>query len=388
MSTILTLQLTLANLPAWLYARDRSCSLVQSTSKQRGACISGKTFECDLSSGTPSITVQGACRGLFYCNGELAQCGPCLGGTACAKVSPTTKTHCKCSKSNLAKQAPIRCAYRPSAEDDCLDGNCTRAWPPSVDVAATRVRHPRAADSAMVAARCALERSASQWCEDVILLPTLLHAAAPGHGTFIEIGGLDGRTFSNTAMLEECFGWKGLLIEPNVVNFFKLDHSSGRLAQRVHSGVCATPGNLSFTILGGAMAADVSHMSHRLQSMHAGAAKATVPCAPLSSLMHSHGLPTATLLSLDVEGAEDLVLGTVDPAAFKIIMVESDGFNRATEARVHEIITGAGLKQSLELDVPKSRVYIRADVVPKVVKDTSVLRPRPTLPTLASVLGS
>src|SRR3954452_5124823 len=33
-------------------------------------------------------------------------------------------------------------------------------------------------------------------------------------GFFIEAGAHDGLTQSNTALLEFCFGWKGLLVEP------------------------------------------------------------------------------------------------------------------------------------------------------------------------------
>lgn len=36
------------------------------------------------------------------------------------------------------------------------------------------------------------------------------------NGLFIEVGALDGMTQSNTKLLEECFDWRGLLIEPSL----------------------------------------------------------------------------------------------------------------------------------------------------------------------------
>ena len=57
---------------------------------------------------------------------------------------------------------------------------------------------------------CARRTSRSQFGEDLVLLPTLLAAALrmPRHqGIFVELGALDGVTFSNTIMLEQCFGW-------------------------------------------------------------------------------------------------------------------------------------------------------------------------------------
>ncbi|RXG53409.1 hypothetical protein Avbf_10361, partial [Armadillidium vulgare] len=39
------------------------------------------------------------------------------------------------------------------------------------------------------------------------------------NGTFIEAGAFDGETFSNTLNLEKEFGWSGLLIEPNPLEY-------------------------------------------------------------------------------------------------------------------------------------------------------------------------
>ena len=67
--------------------------------------------------------------------------------------------------------------------------------------------------------------------------------------------------------------------------------------------------------------------------MHRHRPTVSVPCEPLSSIMSRTGYPNATLLSLDVEGAEDLVLGTASPSAFQVILVESDGFDCSREQR-------------------------------------------------------
>ena len=71
---------------------------------------------------------------------------------------------------------------------------------------------------------CAFNHSKSQYAEDLIMLPTLLHArrGSPGHGVFVELGALDGIAFSNTYMLEACFNWTGALIEGHPANFDQL----------------------------------------------------------------------------------------------------------------------------------------------------------------------
>eukprot|EP00966_Prymnesium_polylepis_P070381 1635716-Prymnesium_polylepis.1 len=58
---------------------------------------------------------------------------------------------------------------------------------------------------------------------------------------------------------------------------------------------------------------------------------AAVPCRPLKELMVEAQLSTATFLSLDVKGAEDRLLATVDPALFSVIMVEADMRNRSKD---------------------------------------------------------
>ena len=59
----------------------------------------------------------------------------------------------------------------------------------------------------------------SQFAEDLLLLPTLLRLVCGRPGTFVEAGAFNGYTYSNTAVLETCFGWSGLLVEANPANF-------------------------------------------------------------------------------------------------------------------------------------------------------------------------
>lgn len=349
---------------------DRSCSLVAATTK-RAACVQGRTFGCVLrETGTGSqLWVSGACRGVFYCGGQPTSCyeqhsKPCSpGGTPPGRVTAC----CNCT---VADKDPMRCNKRASIKG---------SWTGELLESYARERRPSDA-------YCALEQSTSQWCEDVLLLPTLLRAAPATGGTFVELGALDGRLFSNTVMLEKCFGWSGLLIEPNVINFNGLNRS-GRSARRVHSGVCGTPGIIQMTVAGGAMAADQERMMGRLRRMHAGAPTARVPCAPLSALMRDAGLESgATLLTLDVEGAEAMVLGTVDPALFQVVVVEIATFSKARDALVHDLLTKAGHVLQKELRVPKSHVYLQPSVLALPLRSVSweddKLYPRPTLKEL------
>ena len=86
-----------------------------------------------------------------------------------------------------------------------------------------------------------------------------------------------------------------------------------------------------------------------------------VPCWPLPNIMARHGLGRANFLSLDVEGAEAIVLETVDVASFDVVLVETDGIDKAKDLRVHELLTRGGHRQSSLLRMPRNQVYIRKD---------------------------
>ena len=89
-----------------------------------------------------------------------------------------------------------------------------------------------------------------------------------------------------------------------------------------------------------------------------------VPCRPLSSIMTDAGYHSADFLSLDVEGAEALVLQTIDPAVFGVVMVETAdpglfGIDNAREMRrrVEHLLLRAGMRKSW-FTVPKSSVWV------------------------------
>lgn len=215
---------------------------------------------------------------------------------------------------------------------------------------------------------CALRQSQSN--ED-LKLAALLRAAESGFrchqngtidfsasgGTFVELGALDGHSGSQSWMMEHCYGWKGLLIEGNPVNYKQLqlaDRSNATLRQ--WSAVCSPPpgrqeGTVTFAGQeAGAVSGIASEMSKRAKGAWSHQLRGDtfqVPCAKLQSLMGRAQLDSATFLSLDVEGAELLVLQTFDGVQlpFDVIMVEADGHNATKDAKVESLIKESGMIQ-------------------------------------------
>ena len=227
---------------------------------------------------------------------------------------------------------------------------------------------------------CALAWSSSQYFEDVLLLPTLVRAVRDHQGVFVEAGALDGVRFSNTLLLERCFNWTGLLIEADPRNYGQLKHS-GRTAVKVQSAFCnesrsSVPWVHSTR---GELAAQADVASVRGRGTH-------VNCSTMTMIMRHAGFGRADLLSLDVQGAEDIALSTCDPAVFRVVVVEVNGGSSSKtpdekDERVRRRLLGAGLRlASRALQPFGSEVWLARDVVEVPVP----LADQPKLPTLGT----
>lgn len=155
-------------------------------------------------------------------------------------------------------------------------------------------------------------------------------------GIYVEIGALDGITFSNTLKLHTCLGWSGVLIEGNPSNFKRLQvvvPLSRPSRVSVHFGaVCAPPesntefiaqessdSSSGFDVLSSS-SGDVRYLRADIYDMfwrNASSRRVQVPCRPMSSYLQ--GVKHVDFFSVDVEGAELEVLSTID---FKAVVVE------------------------------------------------------------------
>jgi FkbM family methyltransferase len=139
-------------------------------------------------------------------------------------------------------------------------------------------------------------------------------------GFFVEAGGHDGYTQSNTYYLERFRGWRGILVEPMP----ELAAEARRNRQGAHVFQCAlvpaehTGGNVEmefgdlFSTMRGSRDDDrdwvqgglvLGWRDHRVEA---------VPARSLSSLLDEAGVSAVDLLSLDVEGYEDQALRGLD----------------------------------------------------------------------------
>lgn len=167
-------------------------------------------------------------------------------------------------------------------------------------------------------------------------------AAGLRNGYFVEIGAGDGRTHSNTFVLERDHGWTGLLIEPNP------DYADAirrfRTSKHVTFCVDAEPGQHAFMALGymgGLIGDDTDYSPARRPSVvrrHSDKIL-QVPCRSLAEILADDDAPAVIdFLSVDVEGAEYRILKDFpfDRYTFNALVIE-----RPTR-EVHELLTAAG----------------------------------------------
>ena len=157
---------------------------------------------------------------------------------------------------------------------------------------------------------------------------------------FVEMGGLNGLTFSNTFVLEQCLGWHGMLIEGNPNNFQQLVKNRP-CTQNVWSIAC--PARKSH-----------AYMSHAEGTSAVESSGVMVPCRTMASIFGEYGVRHIDFFSLDVEGFEYEVLSTIN---FKNVQIDvliteiyklddnslQSNVTLEKNRKVHQLLTNAGM---------------------------------------------
>jgi hypothetical protein len=172
----------------------------------------------------------------------------------------------------------------------------------------------------------------------------VVERALPGlrNGYFVEVGAGDGRTHSNTYVLERDHGWEGLLIEANPAFCAAI----GRVRKCAHVRACVDRQSgqgtfLALGYLGGLIGEDTDHTPTKRRALLKKYAKkvTTIPVQGLADiLMEAKAPKVIDYLSIDVEGAELRVLESFPFHRFTFTTLTVERPTRP----VHTILTNAG----------------------------------------------
>jgi FkbM family methyltransferase len=163
-----------------------------------------------------------------------------------------------------------------------------------------------------------LYKSRAQLLQDIAAV--ICNEAKRG-GYFVEVGVGDGRHLSNTLLLEEEFGWSGLLVEPNIENHAAITaHRKAKLAIKAAYSVSGekvmfTSRNDVTELSGITTHLDKKRLTDEVSQYE-------VETARLDDLLEEAKAPTdIDFMSIDTEGSELEILSGLSLDRWKINML-------------------------------------------------------------------
>ena len=176
----------------------------------------------------------------------------------------------------------------------------------------------------------------SQQNEDEILYKKYLNYR---DGFFIELGAMDGITFSNSLFFEEFLGWKGVLIEPTISQFENLVINR-KNTHNFNYAISQIEGESEFIGDGalGGLTETMSDWHRKGWKLDQSSNPYLVKTIPISKLLKDIKIERVDFFSIDVEGGEIEVLKTFD-WSIPVYLILIEGDYTATEEQKQEWLT-------------------------------------------------
>jgi hypothetical protein len=151
-------------------------------------------------------------------------------------------------------------------------------------------------------------------------------------GIYVELGAYHPLRYSNTALFDKCYGWKGLCIDMNP--FYRSEFEAQRTCDFVHTCV----GNRSW--------ADYYLRDNELGDGKEGVSR--VACESFAAVLGRHAIRRIDLLSIDIEGAEMEALRSFpfESVHVEVMLVETW---RTGKAAVFDFLEDRGYVHKAEL---------------------------------------
>jgi FkbM family methyltransferase len=189
--------------------------------------------------------------------------------------------------------------------------------------------------------------SRSQWCQDIFVMHATRMKAG---GSYLEIGGADGITHSNTLALRDHLGWKGVLVEPDPEMFQTLKAARGHSDQVIHAAIA--PDGIPGTGVLRRVGQLSSLLGHEGTDNHAEIRQLQnnvieIATVDLTQLIIQR--PRLDYFSLDVEGAELEIMRSIrwdEIEAPRLITVEHN-YRQVEEAQLRLVLEKCGYAEVL-----------------------------------------
>lgn len=185
-------------------------------------------------------------------------------------------------------------------------------------------------------------KSHGQLLQDVMC--ALLHGGKRD-GYFVEVGVGDGTTYSNTRLLEEEFGWRGILAEPAQMFHDSIANSRSAILDR--RAVGSETGNTLTFEQDDAMGELSGLAGERTPRGKQSVSTYTVQTVRLDDLLDEYGAPEQIdYVSIDTEGSELSVLSGLSMQRRRIAFFTIEhNFDSHRMKKYDEILQGAGYRK-------------------------------------------
>jgi FkbM family methyltransferase len=151
-----------------------------------------------------------------------------------------------------------------------------------------------------------LRRSVSQFGQDFWVMGEVFNEKE--NGFFLDVGSAGGVIINNTLLLEKRYHWRGICIEANPEGYQEL--TLVRKARCINCCVDNEEGEVQF-LKKGLFSGIVDNSTDLRDEAADGSRTIQLKTRPLKAILDEHQAPkTIDYLSIDVEGAEERILGS------------------------------------------------------------------------------
>lgn len=206
-------------------------------------------------------------------------------------------------------------------------------------------------------------QSTSQNCQDLLVLSFTNFKRG---GFFVEFGAADGKSLSNTWLLEKRFAWKGIIAEPT--QSYEKRLRMNRSCSVDTRCVWSTSGELvQFREARNRVLSTIDRFSSL--DMHAEARQegVTYPVATVSLedlLLEHHAPASPDFLSIDTEGSEYEILRAFDFNRWRFKLICCEHAYTAAREQLHDLFTSNGYRRIHQDISLYDDWYILAELVP------------------------
>lgn len=180
----------------------------------------------------------------------------------------------------------------------------------------------------------------SQQGEDIYIYRNFINKEVPD-GIFVELGAMNGITYSNTKFFEDTLQMSGTLIEPTR-QYLELLKNRPK-CKNYNIAVNYTKNQVK--ILGNYATAGLVETMHEnfKNKWHRNSLEYYVDGEPFSVILNKSNITYIDLLTIDVEGGEEVVLKTMDfNIPVYVICIELDSHNIEKDERCRQILINNG----------------------------------------------